>query len=197
MPNKSLESISNALTSEQVFLEFLNRCIDEICGRKGPAYEVFKSSANWSLEEFKEFTKSIKIFFYEAVTKHWHKDELLENLDDLESSRQQLVLECLKIRKDEINVALQRDTCAISGPVLEDFDWSLKWVMGSSKLSSLREPLLTVDFHTSQGREKPTSISSETKPKINTVSLELDKQELKTLVSALQKAQDVLTSWQS
>lgn len=53
--------------------------------------------------------------------------------------------------------------------------------MGSSKLSSLRECLINMEFHISSSQSE-----------IENISLEMDKNELKELLSSLEKANEAL-----
>lgn len=69
-----------------------------------------------------------------------------------------------------------------------------QWVMGSSKLSSLREPLLSLDFHLCEARNMMTQ-NSDIKQK--TVSLELDRNELNKVIAVLEKSQEALQNWQA
>lgn len=64
--------------------------------------------------------------------------------------------------------------------MVTDFDWKLKWVIGSSSLSSLREPILQMDLHTKQ-------IKDETVIK-DTVNFEMNIVELNTFINAIEKS---------
>lgn len=66
--------------------------------------------------------------------------------------------------------------------------------MGSSKLSSLREPLLSLDFNLREGKNKAAQNSD---VKQMTASLELDKNELNKLIAVLEKAQETVSNWQT
>ncbi|XP_063240415.1 COMM domain-containing protein 8-like [Bacillus rossius redtenbacheri] len=171
------------VSNDQVFQEFLHACIDEVCGRRGPSYDTFRTSCSWTEDEFSSAARGVR-----ALVRGTGRDdgEVLQLLPDLPASRQKVVLECLEVRRSDISQALRQEQCRISGPALEDFDWKLKWVMGSSSLSALREPLLEVDLHLSEGRGEP----GRTKPSV--LSLELDCAELNVLVTALEKARDSL-----
>jgi hypothetical protein len=68
----------------------------------------------------------------------------------------------------------------------------IQWVMGSSKLSSLREPLLSLDFHLCEAKNMMAQ-NSDIKQK--TVSLELDKNELNKVIAVLEKSQDAVHNW--
>ncbi|KAJ9596125.1 hypothetical protein L9F63_012709 [Diploptera punctata] len=115
--------------------------------------------------------------------------EIKEKLGNIDSSRLEMVLECFSVRRNDIKNILLQEQCAISGPVLQDFDWKVKWVMGSSKSALLREPLLNLDLYLSEGG------SLKIKDTQRVVNLELDKDELNKLISALEKAQETLSNW--
>jgi hypothetical protein len=66
--------------------------------------------------------------------------------------------------------------------------------MGSSKLSSLREPLLLLDFHLREGKNM---MAQKSDIKQKTVSLELDKNELNKVLEVLEKAQEAISNWQA
>lgn len=55
---------------------------------------------------------------------------------------------CYDIRKEELYQALVRHSLLKNEVnLVENFDWKVKWVMGSSKMASLREPLLQMNLH--------------------------------------------------
>lgn len=66
--------------------------------------------------------------------------------------------------------------------------------MGSSKLSSLREPLLFLDFHLREGKNM---MAQKSDIKQKTVSLEMDKNELNKVIAVLEKAQESISNWQA
>jgi hypothetical protein len=67
-----------------------------------------------------------------------------------------------------------------------------QWVMGSSKLSSLREPLLSLVFHL---REAKNMVAQNSDIKQKTVSLELNKNELNKVIAVLEKSQEAVHNW--
>jgi hypothetical protein len=66
--------------------------------------------------------------------------------------------------------------------------------MGSSKLSSLREPLMLLDFHLHEGKNMMAQNSG---IKHKTVSLEMDKNELKKVIAVLEKVQESVLNLQA
>lgn len=89
--------------------------------------------------------------------------------------------DCYEIRKSEIQRAVTTECLAKSdSPVVTDFDWKLKWVVGSSSLSSLREPILQMDFHTKQIKDGFL--------KKDIINFEMNIVELNTFINAIQKS---------
>lgn len=56
---------------------------------------------------------------------------------------------CYNVRKEQIYQAAVRKSMLDSGVenLVENFDWKVKWVMGSSKMASLREPFLQMSLY--------------------------------------------------
>lgn len=53
------------------------------------------------------------------------------------------------MRKTDLIKKLQIELLAKQGePVVIDYDWKIKWIIGSSSLSSIREPIVQIDLHT-------------------------------------------------
>ncbi|XP_072152351.1 COMM domain-containing protein 8 isoform X2 [Bemisia tabaci] len=67
---------------------------------------------------------------------------------------------------------------------LADFDWSFKYILGSSSLSTLELPFVNLVFHLTNDKKSARSVASDMK----SVSLELDQQELKFLILKLDNA---------
>ncbi|XP_047001582.1 COMM domain-containing protein 8-like [Schistocerca americana] len=169
----------------QLLNKVLHSCADELCGRNAMKYEAVKASTDWTAEEHSCICNEIKKLFSEVVGNSLGNEMVLANAPELDVSHRKCLLDCLDIHRKDIKRTLIADLASISGPVLKDFDWKLKWVMGSSKMSSLREPLLQMDFHLSQGKSQDEMSSS-------TVNVEMDRNELKNLLSSLERAQEAV-----
>jgi hypothetical protein len=50
----------------------------------------------------------------------------MDKVAELDANRQEIIMECLEVRQGDIQNALLEEKCAISGPILQDFDWKLK-----------------------------------------------------------------------
>ncbi|KZC14100.1 PREDICTED: COMM domain-containing protein 8-like [Dufourea novaeangliae] len=158
----------------QVLEELLHACVDEICGRPGPSYHRFTSSIDWSREEYEETYKLISMLLRNPACLYLTEEKMPQEYHDLPEHIQQSILTCLKVRRDQLTNALLKECSKEKHETLVDFDWRLKLVMGSSKLASLREPLLQLD------------LMIENKEKKRILGLELNKDELETFINAVE-----------
>uniref|UniRef100_A0A3Q3J3Y3 COMM domain-containing protein n=1 Tax=Monopterus albus TaxID=43700 RepID=A0A3Q3J3Y3_MONAL len=145
-------------------LRLCHRVVDGLCGRETPHRGDY--SATWSLEEWLDLLSSLTEFFRMAVG---------NNCSDEEA-----VLNVLRARQDEIRRALLDRTTSISSSTLQDFDWQLKLAVSSDKISSLHTPLLSLSLDVREnGALQP-------------VTVEINREELNTLISSLEAANKVV-----
>lgn len=52
--------------------------------------------------------------------------QVMDKVAELDADRQEIIIECLEVRQGDIQNALLEEKCAISGPILQDFDWRIK-----------------------------------------------------------------------
>jgi hypothetical protein len=52
--------------------------------------------------------------------------QVIAKVPELDTDRQEIIIECLSIRQGDIQNALLQEKCAVSGPTLQDFDWKIK-----------------------------------------------------------------------
>ncbi|GCB78768.1 hypothetical protein scyTo_0018655, partial [Scyliorhinus torazame] len=105
---------------------------------------------------------------------------ILQLLNGLGAPHQEAVLNCLKGRKEELKSALIEETNAVSSAQLQNFDWQLKLPLSSDKIAFLQTPLLNLDLDV---RENGV---------LRPVSVEMDKEELQTLIHSLEAANKVV-----
>ncbi|KAI7805618.1 COMM domain-containing protein 8 [Triplophysa rosa] len=151
---------------------------DEVCGRRGPRRSDY--SDRWSLTEWMDLMNSLSSFIRFAVGRGCTDQEVRELLSDLDTARTEAVLQCVRSRFDEIRHALVDRTNAISSTQLQDFNWQIKLALSSDKLSALNTPLLNLSLDLKDsGTQRSTNI-------------EMNKEELQTLISALEAANKVV-----
>lgn len=98
---------------------------------------------------------------------------------------------CFELRRNEIWQAMAKEAVLKDGHnLVEAIDWRLKWVLGSSKLVTIREPLLQVDL---QCVRKALNTNNNDSGR-NTVNFEMNAHELDDLIAQLEKAQIELKS---
>ncbi|XP_062899275.1 COMM domain-containing protein 8 [Mobula hypostoma] len=157
---------------------FIHRVIDGICGRAFPRFRDYGNV--WSLVEWMEVLGEATTFVKHACSKHLSDEEVQQLMNGLSASHQEAVLSCLKARKDELRRALIEKTNNMSSAQLQDFDWQLKLPLSSDKIAFLQIPLLNLDLSVKEnGVLKP-------------VTIEMDKEELQTLIHSLEAANKVV-----
>ncbi|XP_046576878.1 COMM domain-containing protein 8-like [Haliotis rubra] len=131
----------------------------------------------WSLEEWWNVTESIHSLLKLSIKNPWTKDEIFEKLGTLPDDYKQTFMEVVSVRREDLRKSLLASTAAISQNVMADFDWQMKLVMSSDKLSSLHSPLLNLDLQVADCNNQN-----------RVVSLELDRTDLKKLIASLEGA---------
>ncbi|XP_060592235.1 COMM domain-containing protein 8-like [Ruditapes philippinarum] len=161
----------------------LHRLVDGTCHRPRPSYDEF--SKVWSLQDWWTLTDAYTDLFKEAVKNTWTKDMLLENLEGLDADYKSVIFDVIDSRRADIRGQLLCDSHAISQANMTDFDWKLKLVMSSDKISSVQEPVLALDMEvqTTDGRK--------------TVSVELNKEQLSNMINSLEGANKALVQLKS
>ncbi|XP_026212063.1 COMM domain-containing protein 8 [Anabas testudineus] len=155
-----------------------HRVVDGLCGREPPRRGDY--SATWSLEEWLELLNSLTALFHLAVGNNSSDEEVMSELSDVGSSHAETVLCVLRSRQEEIRHALLDRTTSMSSATLQDFDWQLKLALSSDKILSLHIPLLSLSLNVREnGALRP-------------VTVEMNKEELNTLISSLEAANKVV-----
>ncbi|XP_023250510.1 COMM domain-containing protein 8 [Seriola lalandi dorsalis] len=160
-------------------LKLCHRVVDGLCGRQPPCRGDY--SATWSLEEWLELLSSLTALFRLAVGNNSSDEEVLAGLSGVGSGgHADTVLSVLRAREEEIRRALLDRTNSISTATLQDFDWQLKLALSSDKISSLHTPLLSLSLDVREdGALRP-------------VTMEMNRDELNTLINSLEAANKVM-----
>ncbi|TRY82200.1 hypothetical protein DNTS_003386 [Danionella cerebrum] len=161
-------------------MQLIHRVVDGVCGRHGPRRSECDYSDRWSLTEWLELIDSLTSLIRLSVGRGLSDQEIQTLLSDLDTGRNDAVVQCVRSRFDEIRHALVGRTNSISSTQLQDFDWQLKLALSSDKLSALNTPLLNL---TLELKEKGIQ---------RAVNIEMNKEELQTLISALEASNKVM-----
>ncbi|KAI9520708.1 hypothetical protein NQZ68_015628, partial [Dissostichus eleginoides] len=157
---------------------FCHRVVDGLCGREPPRRS--EHSSTWSPEEWLQLLDYLNAFYRRAVGSDSSEEEVLGGLADVGSSHAEALLSVLRARREEIHRALLDRTNSISSATLQDFDWQLKLSLSSDKISSLHTPLLSLSLDV---REDAA---------LRSVTMEMNREELNTLISSLEAANKVV-----
>ncbi|XP_012688478.2 COMM domain-containing protein 8 [Clupea harengus] len=156
-------------------LKFLHRVVDGLCGRSYPKRTDYGD--RWTLTQWSELLEALSSLFRVLVGKKCSDTELLSVL---EATHAECISQCVKSRQEEIHQALVDRTNAISSTQLQDFDWQMKLALSSDKLSLLHTPLLNLTLDVKEnGKPRP-------------VTIEMNREELQTLISAMEAANKVV-----
>uniref|UniRef100_A0A670ZM13 COMM domain containing 8 n=1 Tax=Pseudonaja textilis TaxID=8673 RepID=A0A670ZM13_PSETE len=157
---------------------FFHKVIDGLCGQAFPQHRDY--DAIWNLTEWMEVLEETASYFRKTVGKDLSEEEAVRLLAELNPDTQRTALTCLKARKPDIRQALVGNTNAICSSQLLNFDWQLKLALSSDKLSMLQMPLLNLDLDLSKDGD------------LKFTSVEMNKEELQTLINALEAANKVV-----
>ncbi|KAI4461002.1 comm domain-containing protein 4-8 family member [Holotrichia oblita] len=158
------------------FPKFLHLCVDNMLG-KSVSFERCSDDIEWTKEELKSVQLLIQTNF---------KNNILNNdgvfqfpFENLNETLRIAIEKCYEIRKDEIRQNLIKENLLSKDiPLVENIDWKLKWVMGSSSTITVSEPLLQVDLHCAVGNEVNRKI----------VNFEMNLSQMDELINKLETA---------
>ncbi|KAF2901925.1 hypothetical protein ILUMI_04261 [Ignelater luminosus] len=169
------------ITNTPVLQQFLHDCVDDLIGRKHANFDSYSSDIEWTNEDYHNAIKFIQNLYREN-TQSTAENILVPKVQDLNPDSQQCIVDCYEIRKEEILQAIIRENLSKCGkPLVENIDWKLKWILGSSKLASLREPLLQVDLHCFKKQDESTR---------KTINFEMNLEQVDKLIAGLEKVKN-------
>ncbi|GLV32338.1 hypothetical protein CBL_00951 [Carabus blaptoides fortunei] len=141
-------SLLLGISDKEQLTQFLHGAINNLVGRIDSSPKTISSDIDWSTQDYETARKFVQNVYKKKVTAATDYD-MDEDLAGLGIEQIQCIQQCYQIRKPEIQRFLTKECLAKTDyPVVTDFDWKLKWIIGSSTLSSLREPLLQMDVRT-------------------------------------------------
>ncbi|XP_046739615.1 COMM domain-containing protein 8-like [Diprion similis] len=171
------ELLQNIFTKENsdFMNQFLHACVDEICGRKRVTFQQFTNSVECTENEFKTARQFIFDLLRNPALLYLEDERMPQRYVEAPAELQLAIRKCVNIRREQLLKALLREHSIKNGTTLLDFDWRLKWVMGSSKLATLKEPLLQLDLIIEDSKSQ------------RILDLELNRDELDTLINTLEE----------
>jgi COMM domain containing 8 len=109
-------------------------------------------------------------------------DELRANFSNLNSEFQQISVNVIEARKNEVLTKIVDDQNAAKDLLLETFDWDIKWILGNSSLASQRQQFISLILNCKHSSDK-----------LKTVNFEMTKDKLNDLISVLEKCNEQLS----
>lgn len=153
--------------------EFLHQCVNNI-SRGNSLVNSTHSDTEWTGEELKRTTTKIQNFYRQcAINNHFSFPN-----DSPEKSKYALAKVYESRQKDIVNALMKENFMNNGHHLVENIDWKLKWVLGSSQLATIREPVCQVEL----GYLLPEKNSTGLKKSIN---FEVHLEKLDELISLL------------
>ncbi|KAL7296704.1 hypothetical protein TKK_0010118 [Trichogramma kaykai] len=177
MEFKEIENCILFAENNQVeLLKFVHSCMDEVCNLAGPTYKQFKQ-IGWSKEEFKKVHTFFITLFYNPACLFIDDEKKMPFQYQLISKHVKVVLlKSLRLHRNQITDSLLQKYSSKHFSTLDNYDWRLKYIMGSSKMISVKEPLLQLDLSFHENRNHKV------------LELELNKTELNLLINTIETA---------
>lgn len=104
----------------------------------------YSSDIEWTQTDFER----AQILIQNLYTEMTKTNNIDINLQGLSKDFREAIENCYSARKEEIyQTIVKQNILDKVENLVENFDWKVKWIMGSSKMASLREPLLQMTLH--------------------------------------------------
>ncbi|KAF5286631.1 hypothetical protein FQA39_LY16205 [Lamprigera yunnana] len=170
------------ITNEKTLHQFIHHCIDDLVSNNRSHFKIEMDNIEWTKEDSGSALSFIQTLFRQMLkSQNWENSDLTE----FNSKYGDIIKECYEIRKRQIYQAvLSEELELIDNRVVQNYDWKLKWVMGSSKLATLREPLLQLDLHCFIKESKDT----------RTINFEMSISQIDKLILDLEKAKEFIST---
>lgn len=154
--------------------QFIHHVIDDLCGRTPDYGKLSASLLKAPKVNVHALAKEIKAFVATSVSKE--SSEVTRSLAQYSYLSKDLcgiLSSAIESRAGEVCVALGESTTAMSEAQLTDFDWSLRMIISSDRLSKMRQPVLLLTTYINNADGEPKQIVMElTKEKLRQVLIE-------------------------
>lgn len=136
-----LLKISNSIELQK----FLHECIDDLVEKRMIKFDNYNTThIEWTEDDFHDAKKSVQAFYKQCTVEK--RFEI--TADDIPEDIKEALRCCYDIRNQEIFQFLAKMYIIKGGNIfIENIDWRLRWVLGSSDLITLKEPYLQIDLN--------------------------------------------------
>lgn len=137
-------------------------------------------------DEFENAIKFISTIYRQFVLEMISEAELLSHFAHFNADFQQSVLDVFAVRRIEIQEFLINEHNSRENPLLQSFDWDIRWILGTSNMAALRTQIATLILNCKW--PKSTNVNSET------IHMELSRQQIDKFIRILEECDEKLTS---
>uniref|UniRef100_U5EUG8 COMM domain-containing protein n=1 Tax=Corethrella appendiculata TaxID=1370023 RepID=U5EUG8_9DIPT len=158
------------INNKSEILKILNLTINRILNRR-------QSKSDGQSEDI-EFT----VKYMENLCRQYCLQEINENdfklhFSHLSSELQNCLVDTINSRRNEIEHYLISEINSRENPVLESFDWDVKWIFGNSQISSLKQQIATIVLNCYNSKQQEKQII-----------FELNEEKLDKLINVVEKS---------
>ncbi|XP_015591600.1 COMM domain-containing protein 8 [Cephus cinctus] len=164
-----------ARINEDNLNQLIHACIDEVCGYPGLSHQPFANNVDLNKDEYIVVHKLFLRILSNPAILHPNEEKVLEEYyQDFPSEVQRSLLKCLRARRNQMSAVFFKKHAKKFATTLMDFNWRLILLMGSSKIASLKEPVLQLDLLVEDQQDD------------RIVGIELNRDELDSLINVLE-----------
>lgn len=135
-------------------------------------------------DEFENAIKFISNIYRQYSLELISKVELLSHFAHFNSDFQQSMLDVFAVRRMEIEEFLINEHNSRKNPLLESFDWDIRWILGSSNMASLRTQISTLILNCKTAKSTD----------LETIYMEMTRNNVNQLIEILQQCDDELSA---
>ncbi|XP_037959963.1 uncharacterized protein LOC119689246 [Teleopsis dalmanni] len=149
--------------NKEILIEILHHSIDYLIGNRRDDKHTLRLCHKFgfhSPDDFMLTTRTIARCYHNCCLENSTEAELLSEFANLSPELQRLVPAVLAARRPEIINYLIRHQNAKEHPLVESFDWDLRYILGDSSYAYNQRQIVTVTFNNrnSKGNLKPLHI---------------------------------------
>lgn len=165
-----------------MIFQFLHDCVDDLIGKTTRNFNNYNSDIEWTVDDYNFSKNALQNLYRQFVISGSGECDLSDS--KISENLKNEIKTCYDIRKEEIFQVLAEEAVVNRGHnLVKNFDWRLKWIMGTSSLATLREPVLQIDLHC-----KTNDKSKENE----TVNFEVNAHQLENVITELSEVQKEL-----
>lgn len=135
-------------------------------------------------DEFENAIKFISTIYRQFVLEMISEAELLSHFAHFNADFQQSVLDVFTVRRIEIQEFLINEHNSRENPLLQSFDWDIRWILGTSNMAALRTQIATIILNC----KCPKSNMD-----VKTIHMELSRQQIDEFIGILEECDEKLT----